>query len=141
MFLFTSPAVEFWSKGMTLSSALSIWLRRLRAHVCVCVRFMKCLKSPLSTVCPVPAELGLDSAVLVDKSIHGSFLSLSAAGIWVWIICCGDCRCSLEWLAALLASSQWVPVTSRELGQPKISLGLCQKSPAWQKSPRSKVAG
>lgn len=81
MFLFPSPAVEFWSKGMPLSSALSVWLRRLRVHVCVCLRVMKRLKSPLSTVCPVPAELGLDSAVSVDKSIHGSFLSLSTAGI------------------------------------------------------------
>ena len=107
--------------------------------MCVCLHFVKCLKSPLPTVCPVPAELGLDCAVLVDKSLYGRFLNLSPVGIWVWIICCGDCRCILEWLAAFLASSHWMPVTSPELVQPKISLGLCQKSPEWQKSPRLKI--
>ena len=108
--------------------------------MCMCLHFVKCLKSPLPTVCPVPAELGLDCAVLVDKSLYGRFLNLSPVGIWVWIICCGDCRCILEWLAAFLASSHWMPVTSPELVQPKISLGLCQKSPEWQKSPRLKIA-
>lgn len=60
-------------------------------HVCVYLLFLKRLKSPLPTVCPVPAELGLDSAVLVDRSIYGRFLLFSTASIWVWIICCGDC--------------------------------------------------
>lgn len=77
-------------------------------YVCVCVyvHFLNFLRSSLSTGCPVSAELGLDSTVLVDKSFYGRLLNLSTVDICSWVSLCGGAvLCLVGCGAASLASS------------------------------------
>lgn len=75
----------------------------------VCLHFLDYLRS-LPTVYPVPAALGLNSAVLLDKSIYDKFLNLSTIDTWVCVIVMGAVQCILGCLVASLTSSHKVPV-------------------------------